>query len=103
MTFPRYIVVASVSVFCATSGFAENYKKDRAETVDYTLTEGVHKAIEGGGDEVTQLTNLLFRDIHRVCQLDASVGRCGCTMNGFQASCQMVLACLNAGFCVAVK
>ena len=36
------------------------------------------------------------------CRLPAEFGRCGCTLDGIETSCDLVNRCLALGFCVAV-
>lgn len=39
------------------------------------------------------------RGLERACNLPAEFGRCGCTLDGFQAPCDLVILCLEVGFC----
>jgi hypothetical protein len=37
------------------------------------------------------------------CSLPAEFGRCGCTLDGLQTSCDIVHRCVENGFCVVVR
>lgn len=41
------------------------------------------------------------RNLQRICRLPAEFGRCNCTLDGIETSCDWVQRCLRLGFCVA--
>ena len=43
------------------------------------------------------------RSLVEPCNNPAEFGRCGCYLDGFKTSCDLVLSCLEAGFCELEK
>jgi len=72
--------------WCLEVGFCEA-ERAAGDTPDVTTESEIYRRAA---------TNLL-----PVCRLPAEFGRCTCTIDGIETSCDLVQRCLRNGFCVA--
>lgn len=99
MPFKKILLgsILTVSVL-GHSAAADTYYKT-PERMSFRLSEAVTRGLDASTDEIRALNRQLFVFIDGTCQ--NPFVPCNCTFEGFRASCDLVLACLSSGLCVA--
>lgn len=76
---------------------AENYLGNK-DKVKYQLSERVKKELDSSSKLVQRVHRQMFVFIDGTCQ--NPFVPCHCSFEGFAASCDFVLSCLESGLCV---
>ena len=85
----RLVLVSVASAILAMAACTSRYTKTAAEGTSVTSSSEVFRSAA--------------KSLQESCSLPAEFGRCGCTLDGFQTSCDIVHRCIENGFCVAVS